>query len=885
MKRIGWLFGANLRSRLGWRDAAADVRDEMRLHVELRTAELEAAGVEARDAHLRAVREVGRPEDIVPLAATLAARGDRAAAWRLRVDELRTDVVHAFRRFRATPGFTATAIGTIALGLGANAAIFALVNTLFFRPLPFDPEGNLVRVREFRRSADGAVIHGDASRRTADMVAGRRDLFLSSVPLIGTQRAVLVADGPRHVQATRVGAGFTSVAGVTPVLGRAFTTEEERTAAGVALISHRLWQSLFGGSPSAIGQQVRLEDGVLQVVGVLPPAFHVPYASDLWYPSRIGEQERSVFILARVLPGVTPSQLASELEQEGRRLNAVFPDVMRGMGVLSVRARDYFVQNDDRVAVVLMGAVGLLLLIGCANVALLLTTRFAARDREVAVRAALGCGRGRQVRQFVTEAVLLFGSGGALGLIVAVWLKDSLVVFLPRPVAQDIGLQGVPLDAPVVVLAGIVAVVLGLGFGLVASLRSTRADLPGMLRDGGRTVAGLQNRGTLRTLAAAEVALALALLASAGLLADTFRRVQQRDLGFDPAELLTVQAGTEAARFADGTARLDYVARMLERVRAMPGVTAAAMTTVNPLCCGNWGARAAVEGHPVSATEQGPAFQHQLVSDGFFDTLRIPILRGRAFTADDRLGRDMVAIVDERAARRFWPGGDPIGKRVKLGAVGAPGPWMTVVGVAGTIEDQGEYPEAWYLPLAQHPTGPSSRSLHLMVRSPDPLLLVPAIRAASAELDPLLALHDVKTMDRVRDDELAQNRVGVVVTVVFAAAGVVLAALGLYGVLSFVLASDTRELAVRLALGAPRTGVARLVLTRGLRATAWGLAGGLALAIVSARALERVLPETRMDVTILAASCLAVVLAAAAATAIPAVRAMRVDPLAALRAE
>ena len=885
MKGIRRLFGANLASRLMWRDAAGDVRDEMRLHIELRTSELEADGLSPREARLRAEREVGRLEDVAPLAAGLAVRGDRSASWRLRVDELRTDLMHAFRRFRATPGFTVTAVCTIALGLGGNAAIFALVNTLFFRPLPFDPEGNLVRVREFRQNADGSRIEGDASRRTADMVASRRDLFLATVPVIGTQRAVLLADGPRHVQGTRVGPGFTSVAGVVPMLGRGFTTEEERTAAPVVLISHRLWASVFAGSPSAIGQDIRLEDGSMRIVGVLPPAFHVPYASDLWFPSRIGEQERSVFILARVAPGVTTHQLATELGQEGRRLNAAYPDVMRGMGVMSVRARDYFVQNDDRVAIVLMGAVGFLLLIGCANVALLLTTRFAARDREVAVRAALGCGRLRQIRQFVTEALVLFAIGGGLGLIFAMWLKDSLVVFLPRAVAHDIGLQGVPLDAAVVGFAGVAAVVFGLAFGLVAALRSTRADLTGVLRESGRTVAGMRNRGTLRALAAAEVALALALLTSAGLLADTFRRVQQRDLGFDPSGLLTLQAGTEAARFADGAARLDYVARLLERVRAMPAVTAAAITTVNPLCCGNWGARAAVEGHAVSATEQTPAFQHQLVTDSYFETMRIPILRGRSFSPDDRAGREMVAIVDDRAARRFWPGQDPIGKRVKLGAVGSPGPWMTVIGVAGTIEDAGEYPETWYLPLAQHPTGPSSRSLHLMVRSADPLLLVPPIKATSAEIDPLLALHEIRTMDRVRDDELKQNRVGVVVTALFAGAGVLLAALGLYGVLSFVLASDTRELAVRLALGASRGSVARLVVSRGVRATAWGLTGGVVLALASARGVERVLPEARLAPTILAASTLVVLLAALAATALPALRAMRVDPLESLRTE
>ena len=882
MKRF---FGNNLRSLLGWRDARAEVTEEMALHVDLRTSELESQGVPPAVARQQAQREVGHADHVLPAVAREADAGDRRSALGQRWDELHQDVRHALRVFRASPGFSLLAILTIAIGLGANAAIFALVNTLFFRPLPFDPERNLVRVREYRQAADGTRNDVDASVRTAETVTRRTDLFTKSVPMVGTHRALVRNDGPLHVQATRVGPGYTDVLSITPVIGRSFTADEERTEAGVALISHRLWRTVFGETRSVIGERIRLDDRLLEVVGVLPAAMHVPYGSDVWFPSRFEETQRSVFILARLAPGVTREQAMTELDAEAVRLNQLYPDIMRGMGITVITAYQHFVDDDDRIAMALMGSVGFLVLIGCANVSLLLTTRFASRRREVAVRAALGCGRGRQIRQFVTEALLLFVVGGGAGLLLAAWLQDSLVVFLPRAFATQVGVEGIPLDGTVVLFAGAIAVISGVGFGLIAALRATSTDLHAVMKESGRSMAGDRSRGTLRGLASAEIALALVLLAAAGMMADTFQRLQAQDIGFEPEGVLTVQAGTEAARYADGNARLAYVNSLLERVRAMGGVERAAVTTVNPLCCGDWGARAAVEGVAAASQQDLPIFQHQLVSEDFFETMRIPIVRGRGFTRDDRAGREMVAVIDDRAAKRFWPGQDPIGKRLKRGMPDGPQPWMTVVGVVGTIDDRGEYGDAWYLPLAQHPTGPSSASLHLMVRAADPTSLVPAIKSASAELDPVLALHDATTMDAVRSERLEQNRVGTFVTLTFAGAGLLLAALGLYGVLSFVLAADTREIGVRLALGASLGRVAGMVFGRGLRLAAWGLVIGMALATLVSLGLVRVFPEARFHPGIIGAAALTLLVAGFIATALPAIRALRVDPLEALRTE
>jgi hypothetical protein len=302
MKR---LFGGNLRSLLGWRDARADVREEMALHVDLRAAELEARGLSADAAREQARREVGAIDVIAPVADALAEATDRRSSLAQRWDELRQDIRHALRVFGANPGFSVLAVLTIAVGLGANAAIFALVNTLFFRPLPFDPERNLVRVREYRQAADGTRNEVDASFRTAEAVARRTDLFSTSVAMVGTHRALVRGDGPLHVLATRVGPGYTGVLGITPVIGRSFTADEERTHAGVALISHRLWRTVYAENPSVIGERIRLDDELMEIVGVLPPVMHVPYGSDVWFPSRFSETQRSVFILARLAPGVT----------------------------------------------------------------------------------------------------------------------------------------------------------------------------------------------------------------------------------------------------------------------------------------------------------------------------------------------------------------------------------------------------------------------------------------------------------------------------------------------------------------------------------------------------------------------------------------------------
>ena len=881
------IFGNNLRSRARWRDADRDVRDEIALHVDLRARELEAAGLPPGEARAQAEREVGAPEQVAPLAAAIADRGDRRAAIRQRLDELAQDVRLGVRAFRRAPGVTVVALLTIALGLGANAAIFGVVNVAFLMPLPFDPDGTLVRIREYRVGPDGSERHVDASRPTADAIAARPDLFASSVALSYSSGALARAEGAMRVATTRVGPGFTAVVGLDPAAGRTFAPDEESAAAGVALISERLSQTLFGGPHAAIGQTVRLDQRPLEIVGVLPPGFHVPYESDLWIPTRFDARQRGIFLLARRAPGVSLDQVRAALRPMGAQLRQAHPDVLLGLDVTAVSLREYFVDEQDRVAFALMGAVAFLLLIACTNVALLLTTRFAARRREVAMRAALGCGRARQIRQFVTEGLVLFLAGGALGVVAALWLREAFIVFVPETLATQVGIQGIPIDWRLAGFSAALSIVAGVAFGLLAALRTTRADLHAVMKADGRSVAAAAGRGTLGGLVIAEVALALVLLTAAGLMLDSFRRLQARPYGFDPHGVLTMRLDLNAGPYVSADARRLFVARLLERTRALPGVAAAGVTTVNPLCCGDWGARVTIEGAVPPPGEPTPVVQHAIVTPGYFAAMRQPVLRGRAFTAADVPGAVPAVIVDERFAARFWPGEDPLGTRVKAGAADSSEPWRTVVGVVAAAEQAGDYTESWYLPHAQAAGMASSENAHLMLRpaAGTGSALMDQVRVVVAALDPQLPLYSATTLDALVADSLAQDRLGALVTTLFALAGLLLAALGLYGVLSFVVGEETRGIGVRVALGASPAHVLALVWRRAARLVGIGLAAGAVASWAAAHAFGALLDGARVDLRIVALAAAVLIMASVLAALVPAVRALRLDPLQALRVE
>jgi putative ABC transport system permease protein len=880
-----WEFGRRL---IGWRRrdiVVRDVQDEIAFHRELRVRELRAQGQTEGEARRQAAREVGDPARVVPRVTRLVVAGDRRRRIAQWADELRQDVRSSWRSSRRTPGFTALVVLTIAFGLGANAAIFGVVNVAVLAPLPFDPDNTLVRVREFRVGADGRATNVDASRRTADAVAGMRGVFSDSVPMSGSGRALARSGGAIRVAGMRVGPGFTRVVGVTPVLGRTFTPDEESAgeAGGAALVSFRFWQNMLGGIPTAVGEPIHLDGRPFVVVGVLPRNFHIPYDTDVWFPAHFEDHQRSMFVLARLAPGVSLDQARAALLPVGDELNRRYPDVMRGLGVTAVQAREFFVNDEAQLSLVLMGAVAVLLLIACTNVALLLTTKFAARQGEVAMRAALGCSRGRQIRQFVTEGVLLFALGGGVGLCVAVLSRGTLIVLLPETIATQVGFTGIPLDWRLVGFSAVLSATAGIVFGLLAAMRTSGADLHAVMKSGGRLVAGASSRGFLGGLVVAEVALAVVLLFGAGVMVEAFQRLNQQDLGFDPQGVLTARLDVNAPRYASPDARRLFAERVLTRVRQIPGVTEAGGTTVNPLCCGNWGMRVVADGMPPLSQHEVPIVQHFIVTPGYFDTLRRAVVEGRDFSGTDGPGSPAVVIIDRRMADRFWPAESALGKRVRRWSVDDQYPWLTVVGVVATATEEGDYGEAWYLPHAQHPAGPSADGLHLMVRSESPATLERELRAIVAEEDPALALYDATWMDALVAENLQQDRLGAWVSSVFALVGLLLAALGLYGVLSFVVAGDRVEIAVRRALGASGRDVVTLILRRGLTLVGAGVGVGAVAAWGAGRVLPRIFESAQPDLSLIAWASGVLLVAALLAMVPPVRRALRLDPLDAMR--
>jgi predicted permease len=515
---------------------------------------------------------------------------------------------------------------------------------------------------------------------------------------------------------------------------------------------------------------------------------------------------------------------------------------------------------------------------------MLLASRLAARQKEVAIRASLGCGRGRLIRQFVVETLLLFALGGVVGWALAVLIKDSLVVLIPRTFVEQLGMTSVALDGRVAAVAMTVAVIAGLIFGLLAAARATRGDLHALVKDGARTSTAGRRR-TIDALVVGEIALALVLVAGAGLLIQNVAALGRREVGFRPDGLLTFQVEFRGERYATGGARLQFLDAALPRLRALPGVIDAAVITVNPFCCGDWGARMTAEGQPPVPAEQAAVVQHAMVTPELFSTLQIRLLEGRLFTDQDREGRLPVVVVDEPFARRFWPGESAVGKRVKRGLHTSDQPWMTIVGVVAPIDANGEYAEMWYLPLAQWPLGPSSASAHVMLRTAgDPMAMLAAARGAIVAADPVMPVFRATTMTDLGRERFAQDRIGAVITAILASGGLLLAVLGVYGLMSAAVAGGARDIGIRLALGASRWRVLGGVVWRALRLAAMGVVIGVPLAFLAVRGLQSLIAGLRpLDLPLAGAVSAVLIAAVTLAALLPARRAVRIDPLRSLR--
>jgi putative ABC transport system permease protein len=794
------------------------------------------------------------------------------------------DLRHGLRLIGRAPGFAATALATLALGIGANTAIYSAVDATLLRPLPYDDPDRLVMVWE-DMSHLGFAANTPAPANYFDWKA-RNQVFTDMAATRGST-ANLTSDGPpEQVIGRRVTANFFDLLGVRPLLGRTFTADDDRTAPPIVVLSYGLWQRRYGGEPSAIGTSIVMSGMTRTIVGVMPPQFSFRGRDvDFWLPAPFTPAETAVRgshflnVVARLRDGVTVERAAEDMRSVAAALAREYPDTNNRVGAVVIPVRDDLLGSTRRALIVLMAAAGCVLLIACANLASLLLSRAVARRSELAVRAALGAGWTRLVRQLVAESMVLALAGGLLGLALAPAAMQVVGSLIPPAYPNEAPAR---IDASLLLFTLGLSLATGLIFSIVPAFQAARVTLTDALQQGGRSASG--GRGFARdTLVVAQVAVALVLLVGAGLMIRTLANLNATDLGFRPSGLLTMRTTLPPARYPTEAARLAFYDRVLGRVRELPGVENAAFVSVLPFF-----SRGNTTGYRIEgiAVEQGQDVVYRTGTPGHLQTLGVALIEGRLPEERDMAAAPPVAVVNETFARMYFGRNSALGHRVQFG--GPQAPWRTIVGVVGDVRergfDLGMKPGA-YVPWVQMNNAWTPEQL--VVRSSgDPAALAGSIRAIVASVDPAQPVAAVRTMDEVVDEAIVGRRQQATLLGAFAGLALLLASVGLYGVLAYSVTSRRREIGVRLALGATRATVVRTVVVRGLALTVAGLAAGAVLAAMAVRGMQTMLygveggdPATFAAVVGLLAAV------ALAACAIPAYRAARLDPMAVLRQE
>jgi predicted permease len=789
------------------------------------------------------------------------------------------DLRFAARSLRKTPGFTAVAIITLALGLGATTAIFTIVSNVLLRPLPFPDGDRMVRVWETFPSGRGSVSRPNFE----DWKAGVRSLELLSTVAHGSYNVVADGEAERMV-GVRVSEDFLPLFGVRPILGRTFSREAFQGSNGTEVIlDHGVWQRRFAGA-DVLGRTVSLSGKPYTVVGVMPPDFEFPWFQrvQLWLPHdrapdpNQGRGNRWLQVFGRLAPGATLDGARAELETLVKQIAVAHPESMKNRGVYLRPLHEFLTASIRDSMWLYVAAVIAVLLIACANVANMLLARAAARHGEIAVRVALGASRWRLVRLLLTEGVALALLGGGLGLLLAVWGIDVCAAVLRVPAVFAVGIDGG---------AFLFAAALALGstliFALVPALRASRVDLGSTLKETGGKVAG--GRGLLRSgLVVAQVALSFALLVVSGLLLRSFDRVTSVDPGFDPEHVTTLQIALSAGKYPEDAQQALFFERLIQEVQAVPGVGRAAVVNFLPLAWNNHNGNFSIVGREIPAGID-PVTEFMVASPEYFDAMRIPIVAGRGLRASDREGAPPVAVINQAMARRFFPGVSPVGQRIQLGFGGE----REIVGVVADVKrrslDADAVPET-FMPMAQQPVG----SMSLVARwkhEPAPRD-VAALRGAVARIDPEQAVYEVQSLEQVVRATLSGRRVTMTLVTVFSTVALLLAAIGIYGVVSVQVSQRTRELGIRMALGARAAQVRGMVLGHGLGLVGLGLAGGAVVAFIVARLLAGMFFGVgSADPVAFGAMALVLGVVTLIACDLPARRATRIDPMVALRAE
>ena len=803
------------------------------------------------------------------------------------------DLRYALRVLARNPGFTVIATLTLALGIGANTAIFSVVNAVLLRPLEFRDPSRLVIVAE----KSSFPVISTSYQNWLDW----RDQSHSFESMEGTRGTTLTLTGagePERLNARMATAGLFSLLGVNTIAGRTFTTDEDRAGGTpVVLLSYGLWQRRFGGSQEILGKPINLDSQPFTVVGVLPPGFQLLQPTDVFVPfgpwAKTLPDDRNwhpgIIAIARLKPGVSREQARTEMVAITKRLEQQYPTYNTGTSADIVGLQEQMVKNVRPALILLLGAVSFVLLIACVNVANLLLARSASRGREVAIRTSMGASRSRIVRQLLTESVLVSVAGGGLGLLMA---SGALGPLLKISAGSVPAAFSVTLDRSVLVFTSLLSLLTGLVFGLVPALRTAKFDLRESLNEGSRgSTAGPGQHRLRAALVATEIALAMLLLVGSGLLLRSFSRLQEVPPGFQADHLLVADIPLSQNAYAKPEQRFEFFDRLVDRAKALPGVRSAAAASFLPVSGGGGIIHFNIYGRPPKTPHEFIAAGYRTVTPHYFETLGAPLLQGRLFTGADTDKSPAVVVINATMARTFFPDESPLGKRMQLGALPEKDvPWMEIVGVVGDLLqglDLGPAAEM-YLPYRQADAllPVFQMSVVLRTAAPDPLTQASALRSALAEIDPNQPLVKVRSMEQNMSASVAQPRFRTWLIGIFAALALLLAAVGVYGVMSYTVTQRTSEIGIRVTLGAQSADVFRRIVGEGARIALVGVAGGLMAALALTRLLRTFLYGiSASDPATFAAVALLLTLVSVAACYFPARRAMRVDPIVALRYE
>jgi len=887
-KRISGLFGKDRRD--------ADLEDEFAAHFDLLAEENIRRGMSREEARYAARREFGGVEQIKEI-----YRHRRGLPM---LETFLQDLRYGARMLRKNPGFTVVAVLTLALGIGATTAIFSVVNTLLLSPLPFSDSGRIVLLQE----SIPKLVPGSIPVSAPDVADFRRmnhvfeDLgayTTSSTDLSGNH-------APTRLFATRASAAIFRIVGVSPLLGRTFTDDEDATGHNVAILGYALWQSRYGGDPKILGRTILLDRRPFSVIGVMPPSFEFPVqgmtnyrTTQMWIPIAFTPNELAdradnfdYGVIAKLKPGISVRTASADaLVVAGQIQQQLYPVQFPSNVTLEASARelrDFVVGPAKPLLSLLFGAVGLLLLIACANVANLLLARGAERQKEIAVRIAMGAGRGRLVRQLLVESGLLGIVGGVLGIAITYAFLNTLLSFAAQTLPRT---NEVSVDARVLLFAFAISVLCSLIFGTAPALAATKTHLSETLKEGGRNASSTRGHRRLRNaFVVLQMALALLLVTGSGLLIRSFVRARETDPGFRSENVVAASMSLPRAQYSRPSDVQTFFDTLAAQTRALPGVISAGFASDLPLNS-TWTHLFVAEDQEAENGAGGNPDAHTLTDENYFTVLGIPLIRGRFFNDDETHGKSHVVMISDGMAQRFWPGENPVGKRLKWGGSGSDNIWLTIVGVVGNVKD-GPLDEATsphtYEPFEQHCQGPATcggRSLLIRAAIP-PSTLIAAVRGIAQHLDSDQPVGEVVLMNDLISKSLGPRRFNTFLLSVFAAGALILAAIGIYGVLAYNVARQTQDLGVRMALGAQTGDIMRLVLGNGLRLALTGLAIGLAFSLALTRLMKSLLyGVTATDPITFAGVAVIFVAVAIAACWIPALRATRVDPAVTLRCE